>query len=391
MNIVEVRDKTTAREFLMLPVRLYKDDPNWIRPLDQDINGVFDPKKNKFFEHGECIRWLLRDTDGKTIGRVAAFINHKAVHKDNDQPTGGMGFFECIKDQEAAFKLFDQCKHWLEEKGMQAMDGPINFGEREQWWGLLVEGFTEPNYCMPYNFLYYKDFFEAYGFQIYFKQFTYQRPVGPEAKLSPAIYRAAKITENNPDYVYRHIEKSELKIAPELFRKVYNQAWVHHAGVEEMTSEQAHNLFMQIKPILDVRLLWFAFYKDEPVGFFISIPELNQVVKYLNGKLDLIGKVKFLYHKWRGTNNKTLGLVFGVVPEHQRKGVQGALLVAYVDKAWKGYMEPFTIQEMNWIGDFNPKMIKVVEHIEGKLSKTHITYRKLFDETKPFKRVPIIS
>ena len=351
---------------------------------------MFDPSKNKFFEHGECTRWLLRDTQGEVIGRFATFINQKTVHKDNDQPTGGMGFFECINDREAAFKIFDHCKAWLHARGMEAMDGPINFGEREQWWGLLVDGFTEPNFCMPYNFPYYQELFEAYGFQLYFKQFTYQRPVGPEAKLSPAIYRAAKITENDPDYEYRHIKKSELKEAPEMFREVYNKAWTQHAGVEEMSAEQARNLFNEIKQILDVRLLWFAFYKKQPVGFFISIPEMNQLIKHVNGKMNWWGILKILYLKWRNANNKTLGLVFGVVPEHQRKGVQGALLVAYVAKAWKGYMEPFNVQEMNWIGDFNPKMIKVVEHIEGKLHKTHHTYRLLFDANKPFNRVPII-
>src|SRR5699024_7027135 len=145
MEIIEVKDKRTQKEFLQLPVRLYKNDKNWIRPLDKDIEKVFDPEENKFFQHGECTRWILMK-NGEVIGRVAAFIDRKTAFTF-EQPTGGMGFFECIDDQEAAFKLFDTCKTWLEERDMEAMDGPINFGDRLNWWGLLVNGFYEPNYC----------------------------------------------------------------------------------------------------------------------------------------------------------------------------------------------------------------------------------------------------
>ena len=183
MKLVEVTEKHSEKEFLQLPVRLYKDEKNWIRPLDQDIKSIFDPTKNKQFRNGEAIRWLLKDENGLAIGRIATFIDNKTLKKE-DQPTGGIGFFECIDDKKAAFKLFDAGVNWLKERDIEAVDGPINFGDRNIWWGLLVDGFTEPNYQMPYNFLYYKELFEAYGFQLYFKQFTYQRPMGSEVAIS---------------------------------------------------------------------------------------------------------------------------------------------------------------------------------------------------------------
>src|SRR5690606_28585039 len=139
MRIQEVSTKHHADEFLLFPVRLYKHEQKWIRPLDKDVNNVFDKTKNKAFRNGECIRWILVDDKGETIGRVAAFVNQKTVHKGNEQPTGSMGFFECINDQQAAFMLFDACKEWLASKGMEAMDGPVNFGSRDRWWGLLIE------------------------------------------------------------------------------------------------------------------------------------------------------------------------------------------------------------------------------------------------------------
>ncbi len=175
MQILEVsNDPQRQREFLMLPVRLYKGNPCWIRPLDKDVEDTFNPEKNKNFKNGECIRWIAINDSGQTVGRVAAFINKDTVHRGNDQPTGGMGFFECIEDEKVAFSLFDSCKRWLAERGMEAMDGPINFGERDRFWGVLIHGFDkEPLYGMGYHFSYYKQFFEAYGFQTYFEQKTF--------------------------------------------------------------------------------------------------------------------------------------------------------------------------------------------------------------------------
>ncbi|MFA0962364.1 hypothetical protein AB9P05_11205 [Roseivirga sp. BDSF3-8] len=390
MELVEIKgQKNLIKEFLMLPVRLYKDEKNWIRPLDNDIEAVFDPAKNKNFRRGEATRWILRDAQGRTIGRVAAFFDKKSKNKGNDQPTGGMGFFECINDQAAANILFDACKEWLKERGLEAMDGPINFGDRDRWWGLLVEGFTEPNYCMPYNFLYYKDLLENYGFKLYFKQYTYHRPVKNLPLGDKLEARADKIIAD-PDYQFRYIKKSKLDDAAHYFRTVYNAAWARHSGVKEMSELQAKSIMKQLKPVIDPKLIYFGFYKGEPVSFFLSLPELNQVFKHVNGKLNLIGKLKFLYYKYLGKNKKIFGLVFGVSPEHQGKGVDAAMIKSYTGLAWKASF-PYEDIEMNWIGDFNPKMMRVCEQIGAKIIKTHITYRKLFDESIEYKRMPIID
>lgn len=389
MQLLEVTDKKTANEFIKLPLRLYKNEKSWIRPLDKDIENVFDPQKNKFFRHGECIRWILKDSEGKTVGRVAAFINQKTVKRGNDQPTGGMGFFECINDKNAAFILFDACKQWLEAKDMEAMDGPINFGDRDKWWGLLVKGHEiEPNYCANYNFPYYRDLFEAYGFKNYFEQYTYGRKT--RDPLSPKLAEKAERIGQNPDYTFEHMRLKNLKRYIEEFRTIYNEAWGSHAGVAKMSSLQAKNVIYQLKPIIDEKIVWFGYYKGEPIAFFIMIPEVNQIFKYVNGKMDLIGKLKFLWHKWRKSCNKTFGLVFGIVPDHQGKGVEGAIIMAARKMVQDDYHR-YEDYEMNWIGDFNPKMIKVAEQVGGDRVKIHITYRKLFDESKPFKRAPKIS
>jgi GNAT superfamily N-acetyltransferase len=389
MVISEVNHPQEVREFLQLPVRLYKDAPHWIRPLDKDIEAVFDPEKNKSFRDGECTRWILRDETGVTVGRVAAFILKKTANRGNDQPTGGMGFFECINDRKAAFLLFDQCKSWLHERGMEAMDGPINFGSREKWWGLLAEGFDQdPNYQCNYNFPYYVELFETYGFKLYFNQLTFTRKV--MEPLSDRLNYKAELVGKDPDYAFRCLSRKEIGKLPDLILRVYNRAWTNRAETPELNQAQARILVNQMKPILDPGLLWFGFYKEDPVAFFLSLPEINQWFRHVNGKLNWLGLLKLGWFKLMVPNRKAFGILFGVVPEHQGKGVDGALIVAARQLYQSGKL-PYTEYEMNWIGDFNPKMIQVVEQVGARVNKRHITYRKLFDESKPFKRHPILA
>jgi hypothetical protein len=387
MKLIEVVTPAQQKAFLELAVWLYRNEKNWIRPIDQDIEGLFHPETNKLFRQGaKAKRWLLQDDSGQTIGRIAAFINPKMKEK---QPTGGVGFFECMDNQEAAFLLFDQAKDWLQSEGMEAMDGPINFGERDKWWGLLVDGFSEPNYNMPWNFAYYQKLFEDYGFQLYFKQYTYARKV-QEVGFGQKMKDRAQVILEDKKYTFRYIKGKELREkAPEYFMTVYNKAWARHMG-KSIALKEAQLMFAKMKPILDPRLIYFAFYQGEPVGFFIQIPEINQIFKHVNGKLDLIGKLKFLWYKTFSPPNKMLGLVFGVVPEHQGKGVESAIVISYDRMSGKASF-PYKTIEMNWIGDFNPKMMRVCEQLLAEIYKTHHTYRYLFDREKSFERHPIFN
>ncbi len=386
LKIVEVADSITEDKFLQLPFFIYRNDPNWIAPLVQDIKKVFDPQKNEFFEHGECTRWILLDGE-QVIGRIAAFINHNTAETE-EQPTGGCGFFECTDNQQAANLLFDTAKSWLQQRHMEAMDGPVNFGERNAWWGLLVEGFTPPTYQMNYNPPYYQQLFEAYGFKDYFQQFSYAIHINDER---PERFKAImNRLRQNSDYTFRHIETDKLKKYAADFRTVYNKTWKFLPNFKEMSEEQADKLIQSFKPVMIDYLVWFAYYKEEPVAMFIMLPELNGWFKHINGNLNLWGKLKFLWYKtFDKTNRKVFGIVFGVVPEHQKKGIEGAIVMAADDvvRAKKRWDEI----ELVWIGDFNTRMIKTCQILGSKLAKRHITYRKLFDETKAFKRHPVIE
>jgi hypothetical protein len=386
MQLVEVKDKQSAKEFLQVAVLLYKNDENWIRPLDKDIEQVFDEKKNKAFRHGEAVRWVLKNTDGKLIGRIAAFANKKYKSKGDDVPVGGVGFFECINDQSAADYLFDTAKQWLQSKGMEAMDGPINFGERDRWWGLQVEGFQQPLYCMNYNFPYYQQLFEQYGFQLFFNQFCYSLKV--KDKLDEKFYERHDRLAKDPNYKAVHIKVSQLEKFAKDFCIVYNKAWAGHSGLKQMEEKTAMAMFNAMKPVMDERISWFTYYKDEPVAIWLNLPDLNQWFMELNGRFDSWSKLKFLWVKATKRNKKFTGIIFGIVPEHQHKGVDAFMII----EAAKVIQTPLLYDdyEMQWIGDFNPRMMNVAASLGTHISRRLITYRFLFDRKKEFKRHPVL-
>ena len=386
-----VGDKGLKRMFLEFPVSLYASDPNWIRPLDQDIEVIFDPNKNIHLKKGEVIRWILFDENQKPIGRVAAFYEDKEPDKSNLK-MAGMGFFEVIDDENAAIILFDACKNWLKERGFEGMDGPINFGERDSFWGLMIKGWEfEPTYKMPWTKPYYISFFENYGFKDYFQQYVYVSSIRG-ANVTAGIEEKAQRIYQNPNYNFKHIEKSNLAKYADDFKIIYNAAWAKFPGVSEMSSEQAQKLVKQMKPIIDEQLLWFAYSEnDDPVAFFIVIPDLNQIVKHLHGKLDIWGKIKFLLLKSRGVLTRTCGVIFGVVPEHQGKGVESAIALRFRTAARENPFYPYTTMDMNWVGDFNPKMMRFVSQLGATNDKTFITYRYLFNPNQPFSRCPKVG
>ena len=388
MQLTEVTTPQLSKEFIRVNVELYKNDPNYIRPLDKDINDVFDPEKNKAFRFGEATRWILKDNTGKLAGRIAAFTNKKYKNKGDDVPVGGIGFFDCINDQLAADMLFDVAKHWLIQKGMQAMDGPINFGERDRWWGLLVEGFQPPPYCMNYNKSYYRELFETYGFKCFFNQICFG--LDPRKEVSQKILDRHAQLAKDPAFSSRYIDKNQLEKFATDFAIVYNKAWAGHGGLKELKKEQVYSMFKKMKPVMDEKIVWFVYHNDNPIAIFVNLPDLNQWFKYLNGKFDLWHKLKFLWIKKTRKNIRFTGLVFGVIPEFHGTGVD-----AYMINEAKLVVQPMTKYEeyeMQWIGDFNPKMINVAENF-GDTFRTRklTTYRYLFDRTKEFKPHPILS
>ncbi len=379
MKAEKIESIRQIKQFLAFPAQLYKDDPNYIRPLDNDVEAVFDPKKNKFFRFGECERFLFFNDRNEIVGRVAVFVNRKYR---NEQPTGGFGFFDCINDKQTADFIFKFCRNWHQERGMEAMDGPINFGERDKFWGLLIEGFSEPLYGMNYNAPYYRDLFEDFGFQIYFNQLCFGRKVhDPVAENFLEMH--ARVSRNAAISA-RRMKIHDLEKFAADFTAVYNRAWAQHGGGKEISNAQTLKLFRTLKPVINEHISWFVYENEKPIAMWMNIPDLNQWLKYIGSDFGMWQKIKFLFLKKFKKNKKMVGLVFGIVPEWQRKGIDGYMI-------WEGTRHfrrttDFEDYEMQWIGDFNPKMIKIAENLETTVTRKLATYRYLFDRTKHFER-----
>jgi len=388
MQIIEVNNKATSNEFLKVNVILNQSNPFYIQPLDKDINEIFDAAKNKSHKYGETKRWILKDKSGNLIGRIAAFVHNKYINKGTEYATGGCGFFECINNQAAANILFDIAKNWLQSNGMQAMDGPINFGDRDKWWGLLVEGFEdEPVYGMPFNPPYYEVLFENYGFKNYYNQYWYKMIV--DEVLPPRFQERFAKFSAKPGYEARHLKLNELEKYAQDFATVYNAAWAQHGEAKEITQEQVLKLFKTMKPIMDERVVWFAYYKDEPIAMFINIPDVNQYFKHFGGKLHLINKLRLLWMKKTGQCKKLTGLAFGVVPKYQALGIDSFLIQACGNLIqFKGWYHNY---EMGWSGDWNPRMINIYKSLGGVQNRRMVTYRYIFDTEIEFERHPVME
>ena len=388
MKIVEVSTPSEIKKFHQVPYLIYKNDPNWIAHIKQEVEAVFDPKKNKYFEHGSAIRFIVENSEGKIIGRVAAFIDGKRANTFK-QATGGMGFFECTEDETAATLLFDACKKWLADRDMEAMDGPINFGEKDRYWGLLVSGFDHPPiYANSYNPPYYQAFFENYGFQTYFNQHNFIRPL--TIQLPERYIKRYERIKKNDDYSLEIIDKKNLKKYAEDFREVYNSAWVTHDNFKGMSEEQAMAMLKKIKPVMEEDLVWFAYFNGKPIAFLIMLPELNQFFQATNGDFNLWGKLKFLWTKLFSKPKFVWGLAFGVTPKFQGIGMESYVLNSAAEHL-RTKRPNYKDVIVTWIGDFNPKMMHVTKSMGAKNYHDLKTYRKLFDENAVFERSPIIE
>jgi hypothetical protein len=370
MQIVSVNSSRSAEAFIRLPHRMYKKDSNFIPPLDNDIRAVFDPVLNPFFNHGVCTRWILLDGD-TVIGRIAAFINQeKARHSG----AGGIGFFECIDDQAAANLLFDTAREWLRERGMTAMDGPVNFGENDKFWGLLVEGFKPPSLGMNYNPPYYVRLFENYGWFKSYDQLT--NFLDATVPLSERFTKISGWVMRKPGYTFRHFSVAERERYFEDFLEIYNDAWSNFDNFTPMNLGTVRETFRQMKPIMDEKIIWFAYYQNEPVAFVLCLPDANQILRHVHGKMGLWGKLKFVYYRRVTTIDRLRIIVMGCKKKYQNHGIESALVRCLQEEV----LPRKTIKgvELAWVGDFNQKMLALHEATGATTDKIHRTYRYTF-------------
>jgi hypothetical protein len=382
MQIVPVDTRKQKKAFLDFPRKLYRNDPNFVVQFDSEIRNAFDQRINPYFTHGDAVRWIALNDRGETVGRIAAFYDSDKDEAD-DVKSGGCGFFESINDQQVAFLLFDAAKAWLKKNGYEAMTGPINFGENDTNWGCLVQGFVPQGLGMTYNLPYYRGLFESYGFQLYYRQLAFHLDL--QKPFPERFWKIAEWINHREGYSYKHLDLKKTASFVDDTVSIYNQAWSKlRKDFTPMDPASLYDELRKIRSIIDPEMIWYAYHDGEPIAFYMFLPDANQIFRLLNGKLHLLNKLWFLYYKRKHTITRARGTVAGVVPKFQNLGVESGIfyqLRKVMDR--KPHYKEF---ELSWVGDFNPKMISLYLATGAEHTKTHFTYRYLFDREKPYKR-----
>jgi hypothetical protein len=373
MKIVEVSSDADRKNFLKVPHRIYQNDPFWVCPLNPEVEAVFDPQKNNFHSHGESTRWIVYDENGSGIGRIAAFINRKKAGT-YPVPTGGMGFYEVIEDKKVSDLLLDTAKLWLKNRGMQAAEAPINFGENDSFWGLLIEGFTAPFLGMNYNLPYYQGFLEDYGFKKSYDQISnilYHKRPFPER-----FTKIAEWVSKKPGYSFDHLHRNQYAKFASDFKEIYNDAWRDFKNFVPVNDATILETFKKLGPIMDEKLMWFAYVNNEPVSFVIIIPDANVWIKSLKGSMNLIGKLKFLWNRYTIKPKRMRAIVMGTKTAFQKHGLESVLFIKL--KEYVLPMNQYEELELSWVGDFNEKMMSIHKATNSVFGKRHRTYKIQF-------------
>lgn len=387
-TIHKVSTERDKRIFLDVAREIYRGDKNWICPLDKQIYNIFEPAKNSYYTHGNAERWIMKDKNGALAGRIAAFIDEDKK-MNSGLAAGGIGFFECVDDIAAAILLFDTAKQWLMDHGAAAMDGPINFGENDRFWGLLTEGFTEPAFTTNYHHPYYRPLFEQYGFRPYYEMTT--NVLDLEKPLPERFERIWEWVKQKEGVTIRHPRKNELEEYAAYFREIYNEAWLLHEEYKPVTMERARKFAKEIGFLFISAMLPFAFVGNEPAGFIVCTPDLNQVFKRFNGRMNKLQLLLFLWrsrndfawYRKRGILTKGHAIAIGVKPKYQQHGLETGMITSTLqdirDMGFKSI-------ELRWTGDFNPKIQRLHAAVGAQQKHKHITYRMIFDPTVEFKK-----
>ena len=367
-QIKTVETKKDLKEFILFPWQVYKNDPYWVPPLISKVESMLDPKRNPFWEHAEQKLFLARE-NGKVVGRIAGIIdqNHINFYKER---AGAFGFFEAFNDYEIAEILLNQVREWLKEKGMKIMRGPMNPSTKEDF-SLLVQGFdASPTINLTYNPKYYIDFMEKFGLQKAHDYYAYIAPV--PSRTPELILRAAKHAEEMfPELRIRPINMRKIKDEKEKLKYLMNSIFEEHWGFVPVTDKEFDFLAERLRRFAVPELFLFAEFRGKPVGFIINLPDYNQILKKINGRLFPFGWLRFLYY---ARKIRMLRLIYlGILKEYRMRGIE-ALLIHISHQ--KGYELGYKKVEISKILEENFPTRRAAESYGGKIYKTYRVYEK---------------
>lgn len=368
MTIDEVKEKKGLKAFITLPFTIYRDNPNWVPPLNSDMVKMFSPKDNPFWDHARCKIFLARD-NGRTVGRVVALVDDMHIKTHNEQ-AGFFGFYESVNDQAVANGLYDAAGKWLKDQGMEVMRGPMNPSVNDEI-GFLVKGFDSPPVIMmTYTPEYYLALAEHYGFTNAMNLYAYYQMTA--AGMPDKVQRVVEVIKRrNKNAVLRTCDMKNLRAEVEKIKKIYNRAWSKNWGAVPMTDREFDTLVDRLKPLVVPELIAFVEINGEAVGVAVGVPDYNQVLRHLGGKLYPFGIFKFLYYK--GKIDQCRLLILGIQFEYQTMGLDALLYWQIYQGAQK---LGFKGGEFSWVLETNYKVRRPAELWAGEPYKSYRIYEK---------------
>lgn len=370
MKIEVVDSKAALRQFIDLPYRHYRGDPVWVPPLRDEQRSQFDPKRNPLLDHCEYELYLLQE-GGRTIGRIAAFIDRLALETWNE-PVGLFGYYECPPDSEASRMLLETAAGWLRERGLQSMRGPWTFVSQE--WGLVIEGFSPPPTIMaPYNPSYYIEQMEAFGLRKTKDLLCYSVSAADGYRIPARILTLTDAVAKRYGVRVRQVDMRRYDQEVEAIVDLSNQSLADNWGYAPVTEAEARAMARDLKPVIQPKAVVIA--EDaggRPIGFAIALPDVNRLLRGLNGRLLPFGWLKLLYGLPRLRSYRMFAL--GVLPEYHGRGVDSLIY----RKLYESLYAPDVWLEINYVLEDNVPMNNAIRKLNASPLRRYRIYQKDF-------------
>jgi GNAT superfamily N-acetyltransferase len=350
LDVIPVESSSDLKRFIAFPNRLYKNDPNYVTPLLMERKQFFDFKSNPFYRVAK-VKLFLAVENGRVRGRIATCVNysHNSFHEEK---TGFFGFFDCEDDYDVAHRLFKVAMITLKKEGMERMRGPMNFSTNHEV-GFLVEGFDSPPVLMmTYNQPYIPKLAEKFGLRKAMDLLAFDS--GDNYQIPERFIKVTDRQIERAGLSIRSLNMSKFDDDVRLIHKVYRQAWEHNWGFVPMEEDEFFHQAKDLKQVVDPNLVIIAEREGEPVGFAMSLPDLNQALVKLNGRLLPFGLFKLLWHtKIRNKVNRCRVITLGVIPEFRKRGIDSVL---YVETFRRAVKHGYPGGEASWVLETNEMM-----------------------------------
>ncbi|MGW8374813.1 GNAT family N-acetyltransferase [Streptomyces sp. ODS28] len=376
-HVTPVRGRAELTAFLRLSQRLYRDDPYWVAPLEREQRMLLNPRRNPFFDTGSARLFLARRGTGRgapVLGRIAVARDPRFVDEEG-APYGVFGFFECAEDITVAAALFEAAEEWLADSGAATLRGPLGFTTNEEC-GLLVDGFAHaPTLMTAYNPPSYPGLLEGCGFTKAKDLYSWLLHAEPEGRLPERIGRLADAVRRLEGVTVRPLDPADFGREAARIRDIYNRAWARNWGAVTMSDREFAHLAARLKPLVRRGLALFAEVDGEPVAFALGVPDLNQALRPVRGRLTTWGLPLGLLRLVRGMRRIDTGRLVALGVQHEFRG-RGLETVLYTELQRLALERGFRRYELSWTLEDNTSVNRAIEAAGGSVYRTHRIYRR---------------